>query len=62
MSVFRFGSVGPKFQPKELSKNYFNSFEWKGKWLKFHYFLKKKDLKEETLLKWTYFLFDCRTR
>jgi len=22
MSVFRFGLVGPKFQPKELSKNY----------------------------------------
>jgi len=43
MSVFRFGLVGPKFQPKVVVKKLLKSFEWKGKWLKFHYFLNEKD-------------------
>ena len=52
MSVFRFGSVGPKFELKvflerelhgRLNKTLFCligsviSVEWKGKWLIFHY-------------------------
>lgn len=51
MSVFRFGLVGPKFQPKELSKKrIFFLFWMKGKMVKIPLLVKrKKDLKEETL-------------
>lgn len=66
MSVFRYGLVGPNFQPNLLSERasiYFcGPVERKGKWLIFHYSSMRAIVRWRHSEIWICLLVDCRTQ